>query len=587
MTTTLPVSSPRRSRQAVLRHLRVHRAPALLGVGSLVASAAVSLVTAPLLGDIVDLAARGDTGPITRRALALAGAALVQALLAWIGLAAVARVGEQVLAGLREAFVEHALGLPLERIERGGSGDLISRVTEDVAMVSEAVRTAVPQFVQAALVIALTAVGLAVLDWRFLLAALVAVPVQVWTSRWYMRRSGPMYARTRTAGAAEQQQWLESLGGAPTVRAFGLADEHVELVRHRVDDSLNRTVGVVRLHMSFFSRLNLAEAMGLSTVLVTGFVLVREDLASVGTASAAALYFVNLFGPINRMLFLLDTLQSATASLARIVGVTEVPTDGTTSAVHASDVRPRDGEVVANGLRHAYVEGHDVLHGLDVTVPAGSTVALVGGSGGGKSTLAALLAGVRRPDHGRISIGGADLSGLDPATMRASVVLVTQEVHVFAGTLAADLRLAAPDADEQRLMDALTDVGADTWVGALPDGLETVVGEGGHELGPQQAQQLALARVLLTDPLVAILDEATAEAGSAGSRALETAAERVLAGRTGVLVAHRFSQAVLADLVLVMDGGRVVEQGRHDELVAAGGRYAGLWAAWSAGRTPA
>nr|WP_269328852.1 ABC transporter ATP-binding protein [Kineosporia babensis] len=544
-------------------------------MSALIAAAAASLVTAPLLGSIVDLVVAQEPGPVGERVLALAGAALVQAVLAWVGLSTIARLGEEVLAALRESFVQHALALPLERIERGGSGDLTSRVTEDVAMVSDAVRTAVPQFVQSALVIALTGVGLIALDWRFAVAAALAVPVQAGTSRWYMRRSGPVYAISRKASAAEQQQFLESIGGAASVRAFGLAGEHVELVRRRVDASLQHMVGIVRLHMRFFARLNLAEAIGLSAVLVAGFWLVRADQVTVGTASAAALYFANLFGPINAMLFLLDTLQSATASLSRIVGISEIPLP---AAIGADS--PRDGLVEANGVRHAYVEGHDVLHGLDVTIPAGGTVALVGGSGGGKSTLAAILAGIRQPDHGSVRIGGAEMN----EAVQSRVVLVTQEVHVFAGPLAEDLRLAAPNADENQLLDALAQVGAAGWVAALPEGIETVVGEGGHDLSPQQSQQLALARVLLADPLVAILDEATAEAGSTGSRELDAAAERVLAGRTGVLVAHRFSQAALADQVLVMEGGRVVEQGRHDELVAAGGRYAKLWSAWSAGR---
>ncbi|GAB6902749.1 hypothetical protein JCM9957A_58410 [Kineosporia succinea] len=314
----------------------------------------------------------------------------------------------------------------------------------------------------------------------------------------------------------------------------------------------------------------------MSSVLIAGFLLVRGGSVTIGTASAAALYFANLFGPINAMLFLLDTLQSATASLARIVGVTEVEPEASGSSAVA------DGSIEARGLRHAYVAGHDVLHGLDVSVPAGGTIALVGGSGGGKSTLAAILAGIRAPDHGSVTIGGVPLP-----SSSGSVVLVTQEVHVFAGPLADDLRLAAPSATDNQLLDALVAVGADGWVGALPDGIATVVGEGGHTLSPEQAQQLALARVLLSDPPVAILDEATAEAGSAGSRALETAAARVLEGRTGVLVAHRFSQAAMADRVLVMDAGRVVESGRHEELVAAGGRYAQLWEAGSAGRSAA
>jgi ATP-binding cassette subfamily C protein len=579
----LPVSSPRRTRQAVLAQVRRRPVAAVTAAVALGAAAAASLVTAPLLGDVVDLALARDQDGITARVLLLLAAAAAQAVLAYVGLVAVAMIGEAVLAGLREDFVVHALGLELPDLERGGSGDLTSRITEDVAMVSDAVRTAVPEFVQAALVIVLTVLGLAVLDWRFAVAALIAAPVQGWTTRWYVRRSTPLYADRRRAAGAEQQQLLETIGGAGTVRAFDLVEDQVGLVRERADRSVELVIGVTRLQTRFFGRLNVAELIGLAAVLTTGFVLVDRAEVTVGTASAAAIYFTNLFSPVNSVLFLLDTLQAATASLARLVGITEVAGDGSTDPDPdgRGATAPAEGSLQAAGLRYAYVEGHDVLHGVDLDVPAGATVAVVGTSGGGKSSLAALIAGIRRPSAGQVRIGGVPLEQLDPAQLRRCVVLVTQEVHVFAGPLADDLLLAAPDADAQAIDSALAAVGATGWVRSLPDGIDTVVGEGGHEVSPEQAQQVALARVVLADPLVVILDEATAEAGSSDSRVLDTAAGRVLDGRTGIVVAHRFSQTALADQVLVMEHGRVVERGKHEDLLATGGRYAELWRAWS------
>jgi ATP-binding cassette, subfamily C, bacterial len=575
----LPVASGRRSGAVVLGLVRGHRGLLAAAVGCLVGAAAASLLTAPLLGSVVDLALEGDVEAITARALLLLAAALLQAALAFAGLAAVARLGERVLAGMRESFVESALALPLERVERGGSGDLTSRVTEDVAMVSDAVRLSVPEFLQAALVIALTVVGLAALDWRFGAAALLAVPIQALTARWYVRRSGPLYAERRAAAGGEQQQLLETIGGAATVRAFGLADEHLGRIRGRIDRSVDLTLAVTHLQTRFFGKLNLAEYVGLAAVLAAGFLLVRGGVVSVGVATAAALYFANLFGPINTVLFLLDTVQSATASVARLVGVMDLadPAPAGGSAAH-------DGSVETTGLGHSYLPGHPVLHDVELEIPAGSTVALVGTTGGGKSTLAALLAGVRAPTTGTVRIGGRTPDELGPEQLRRAVVLVTQEVHVFAGTLAGDLRLAAPDADDARLLSALDAVGAAEWARNLPDGLATEVGEGGHDLGPEQVQQLALARILLADPLVAILDEATAEAGSSGARALDAAAATVLRERTGILVAHRLTQAAEADVILVMEAGRVVERGSHPELLAAAGRYAALWHAWSAER---
>ncbi|CCH30793.1 ABC transporter ATP-binding protein [Actinosynnema sp. NPDC047251] len=579
MSALLPVATPKRTLALLGRLVRAHRWLAVAAAVCLLGAAAVSMVTAPLLGRVVDLAVTG--GPITGPVLLLAAIALAQGGLAYAGLRSTARLGEQVLAALREDFVAHALDLPLERIEQGGSGDLTSRITEDVAMVSTALREAFPEFIQSALVIVLTVVGLAALDWRFGAAALLAVPIQAWTSRWYLGRSSPLYARRREAAGGEQQQLLDSLSGAVTVRAFRLGDDHVARVGRRVDRSIEMAVAVTRVQTRFFGRLNLAELVGLGAVLIAGFLLVRGGVATIGAAAAAALYFANLFTPINGVLFLLDTFQSATASLARLVGVVEMPAQ----TRPRRGERPSDGSIKAVDLRYAYLPGQDVLHGIELDVPTGATVALVGGSGGGKTTLAKLLAGVHDPTGGAVRIGGVALEDIDADTMRTTVALVTQEVHVFAGTLAEDLRLVRPDAGEPDLWAALDAVGAADWARALPDGLDAVVGDGGHDLTVVQAQQLALARLLLLDPLVAILDEATAEAGSTGARLLEKATTRVLRDRTAIVVAHRLTQAASADLVVVLDQGRVVEHGTHHDLVAAGGHYARLWAAWTAGRS--
>ncbi|GEL23341.1 multidrug ABC transporter permease [Pseudonocardia sulfidoxydans NBRC 16205] len=577
----LPVASGAEIRTALAGLVRPFRLRAVAALAALVAGAAVSLVTAPLLGRIVDLVADGR-GPdaVTTPVLLLVVVAIAQGLLAVLGVALVARVGENMLADLRERFVERALGLPLQRIESAGAGDLTSRASEDVALVGEAVREAVPDFARAALTIALTLVGLAVLDWRFTVAALLAVPVQVLTARWYLRRSSPMYALQRRYAGAQQQQLLDTVGGVRTVRALGLADDHARRVRSRTEDVVTTERRVVRLQTGFFGRLNVAEFIGVAGVLTAGFLLVRSGTASIGTASAAALYFINLFNPINQVLFLLDTAQSAAASLGRIVGVVNLPP----AQAVAEPRTASDGSVRVKGLGHAYVAGHDVLDGVDLDVDPGTRVALVGASGAGKTTLATLVAGVHSPVRGAIEIGGVPLESHDPERLRTSVALVTQEVHVFAGPLADDLRLARADATDAELRAALDAVGATGWVDALPDGLATEVGSGGHTLTVVQAQHLALARLVLADPLVAVLDEATAEAGSAGARSLEDAAERALAGRTGLLVAHRLTQAAGADLVVVLEAGRVVEQGTHDELLAARGRYHGLWAAWTDSR---
>jgi ATP-binding cassette subfamily C protein len=552
---------------------------AAAGLGLMVAATAVGLLTQPLLGRIVDVVTEHrSSDALTAPVAALAAVAAVQGVTTALGMSLVSRLGETVLARLRELFVERALSLPLERLERAGSGDLNARVTRDVSRVAEAVRTALPELVRSGLSIVLTLVALAVLDWRFLPAALLAVPVQAHTARWYVRNAVPLYAKERIATGAQQQQLLDSIGGARTVRAHRLQDAHLGRVTARSRAAVELTMRGVRLVLRFYGRLHIAEYVGLAAVLVTGFWLVRSGSASVGTATAAALYFHSLFGPVNTALVLLDDAQSATAGLARLVGVVDEPPAPVT---RSDDHREGEPSVALTGVVHAYVPGRPVLHGVDLEVRPKERVALVGTTGSGKTTLAKLVAGLHRPQEGKVEVAGAA-----PDEYGRTVGLVTQEVHVFAGPLADDLRLARPDATEEELREALTAVGALGWVESLPEGIATVVGDGGHRLTADRAQQLALARLLLADPPVVVLDEATAEAGSSGARLLDEAAERALRGRTALVVAHRLGQAATADRVVVLSEGRVVQNGTHDELRAAEGPYADLWAAWSGSRSP-
>jgi len=305
---------------------------------------------------------------------------------------------------------------------------------------------------------------------------------------------------------------------------------------------------------------------------------VREGVLTVGQVTAAMLMLIRLRGPLMMFMRVLDTVQSGYASLTRIVGVVVDPP----APVPDSGAPAAQGRVDMDDISFSY--GDDwAVRDVDLHIRPGETVALVGASGAGKTTVAALLAGLRIPDEGSVLVDGVPVSSLSDAERVARLAMISQDVHVFSGTLREDLTLAKPDATDDELLAALDRVRAD-WIHDLVDGLDTEVGARGHQLEPVEAQQLALARILLLDPKVVVMDEATAEAGSASAGELEIAAEEVTRNRAALVIAHRLDQAARADRVAVMDQGRIVEQGTHAELVAAGGRYTDLWSAWSRGR---
>jgi ATP-binding cassette subfamily C protein len=582
VTTGLPVASGRETTREVLRLARPHRRLAITAALVLLAATLAALAIPRLLGLMVDVVVdQRPVGDLDGPVLGLVVALLAQGLLFGLGAWSVGRLGELLLADLREEVVDRALAVPLDTVERAGTGDLVARACGDVDAVSEAVREAIPDIVASGLIIGLTVVGLAAVDWRLALAGLAAAPIQALAARWYLRRSRPIYAAERAAEGARSQRVHSSVSGARTIRALRLQDRHLGDITSSSRQAVDLALSAASVRSRFFSALNGAELVGLGTVLAVSYPLVQSDAVSVGGATAAALYFYRLFDPVGVLLSQLDTVQSAGAALARLVGVTSLPSPARPTAV---DVDSSVG-VRLTGVSFAF-GARPALDGVTIDIAPGERVALVGPSGAGKSTVAKLVSGIHPVAVGEVAVGGRSVADLDPTVLAQLVTLVTQEVHVFAGPLAADLRLARPSASDDELHAALALVGADSWVAALEDGLDTVVGDGGHQLSTTQAQQLALARLVLADPRVAILDEATAEAGSAGAGVLDEAASAAIAGRTALIIAHRLTQAATADRIIVLARGQVVEQGTHQDLLATPGLYASLWAAWSTSPAP-
>ena len=489
-------------------------------------------------------------------------------------------VGERILADLRIRLFGHLQRLSLGFYERNRAGVIISRLTNDVEAIDQLVTDGVTTLVQSTLTLVGTAIILFVLDWRLALATCAVLPLMTVATVLFRSRSSRAYAAVRERLGLVTATLAEDIAGMRIVQSYTREDAafaNFRTVAGRYRDSNMQTVMLNGLYFPF---VDLLSTVALAVVLGYGGHLYFSDAVTLGTLFAFLLYVQNFFDPVQQLSQLYNTFLSAAAALDKIMDVLAEEPD-VVDPPGALALPAIQGHVSFEDVRFRYGRGDEVLHGIDLDVPAGTTVALVGHTGAGKSTIAKLLARFYEPTHGTITIDDHDLNDVTQASLRSQLGVVPQEGFLFAGTVAQNIAFGKPEATADEIVHAAQMVGAHDFILRLEDGYETQLGERGSRLSLGQRQLVAFARALLADPRILILDEATSSVDIGTERKIEQALRLLLEKRTAFIIAHRLSTIRDADLIVVLEHGRVVEQGSHEELLAARGLYTSLYGDWA------
>lgn len=525
-------------------------------------------------GLLQDLKDRPDATQVSQTVYIVIGALILQAIFVYFTKVRAAVLGEFVLSALRERFVTRVVELPPNVVERAGAGELLTRTTTDIDHITWAVRDAVPVITICLVSIFGISAAIAITAPAFLTAVFIGIPLVFAATRWYLRRSPQAYRVESSSYAIVNSVLVETAESGRTIDALQLGEKRTA----RTDAAITRWVDweryTLRLRSRWFPVVEINYILPVSAALLLGAYFYDQGIATIATITAGILYAQMLAGPIEAMLWWIDELQSGKASLSRLLGIHEVEDR------EIKDETPEGALIHSEDVRYGYRSGKDVLKDINFLLEPGTKLAIVGPSGAGKSTLGRLLAGVQPPNQGKITVGGAQIGYMPVEKARTEVALVTQEHHVFVGTLRQNITLAKPDASDEEVWQALAAVDAKEWAAALSDGLDTVVGSGGARLLPAQAQQLALSRLVLADPHTLILDEATSLLDQQAAKHLEASLGAVLEGRTVIAIAHRLQTAHDADLIAVIEDGRITEWGSHQDLLKAKGAYAKLWRSW-------